>query len=214
MELYPIHARVKKAIRVANDLYKQGFTHDQLMALSPEEKAKALGKHSEETFKSIAFELRGLETGKVKPEGGATMETPSQPQQAKAKQLAWPPEKPQAVASPSAQSPSSPKAAPLSHAAQRLYDTLGKLESTPDVPVSIARLRNALPDLSKEQLDQAAHELRKRRMVYPSTHDHPAALSDEERAHGLIDSGQLDEQRMTPYNKFWVALSKRSDYQP
>ena len=53
-EYYKVHAQVKKAIRSANDLHKQGVTVEQLKALSPEERTKALGKNSEETFNRIS----------------------------------------------------------------------------------------------------------------------------------------------------------------
>lgn len=65
-EYYKVHAQVKKAMTSSQELFKQGITAKQLSELAPEERAKALGKNSEETFNRILFELRGLETGKVK----------------------------------------------------------------------------------------------------------------------------------------------------
>lgn len=69
-ELFEMHARVKKAAAAAQSLYKQGVTAKDLEAMPPSDRAKALGstgKASDQTFQSILFELRGLETGKIKP---------------------------------------------------------------------------------------------------------------------------------------------------
>lgn len=67
-DYYKVHAQVKKAITVANDLKGKGITAKQLEELPLAQRKEALGKdHSDETFSRILFELRGLETGKVKP---------------------------------------------------------------------------------------------------------------------------------------------------
>lgn len=67
-DYYRVHAQVKKAITVANDMHAQGITAQQLEDLPLAQRKEALGKgHSDETFSRILFELRGLETGKVKP---------------------------------------------------------------------------------------------------------------------------------------------------
>jgi hypothetical protein len=146
-EYYKVHAQVKKAIRSANDLHKQGVTVEQLKSLSPEERTKALGKNSEETFNRILFELRGLETGKVKPEPEMAPQ-PSQPQQAK---------------------PASP---PTSKPAQRVLDTVTRLEKEmPDYPITVKRLREELPNLTDAQLKQAIQELQQARKVRGHTSD-------------------------------------------
>lgn len=64
---FKVHAQVKKAIRASAELYAKGIKTADLDKLTPEQLKSALGKHSEETFDRIKFELRGLETGKVKP---------------------------------------------------------------------------------------------------------------------------------------------------
>jgi hypothetical protein len=66
-DFYKVHAQVKKAINSAGQLYKQGIKAADLMQLSDDELKQALGKHSKETYNRILFELRGLESGKVKP---------------------------------------------------------------------------------------------------------------------------------------------------
>lgn len=67
-DYYRVHGQVKKAISVANDMHAQGITAQQLEELPLAQRKEALGKgHSDETFSRILFELRGLETGKVKP---------------------------------------------------------------------------------------------------------------------------------------------------
>ena len=84
------------------------------------------------------------------------MKQPSQPQQAQAK----------------------PKPAPggVSSHAQTLLDTMGKLETTPDVPVSINRLRQSLPNMSEAEFTQAWQELRAARKVYPTMSDEGGGL--------------------------------------
>lgn len=66
-DFYKVHGQVRKAMKAAADLHSQGITAEQLQALSPAERAKALKGHSGETFERILFELRGLETGKITP---------------------------------------------------------------------------------------------------------------------------------------------------
>jgi hypothetical protein len=66
---------------------------------------------------------------------------------------------------------------------EKIWDILPKLEPQKDVPVSTARVRRAL-GLTKEdktQFDAAALRLRDLRRVYLSQHDHPLALSSEDR---------------------------------
>lgn len=66
-DFYKVHAQVKKAVNSANQLHAQGIKAADLMKLSDDELKQALGKHSRETYNRILFELRGLESGKVKP---------------------------------------------------------------------------------------------------------------------------------------------------
>jgi hypothetical protein len=71
-EIYATHTRVKDAQRVSQQLFKAGQTAKKLDALNPAEKADLMkqlfGKvRSQDTWTALMHELRGLETGKVKP---------------------------------------------------------------------------------------------------------------------------------------------------
>lgn len=65
-DFYKVHGQVRKSMAAARDLFEQGITAKQLEALSAADRAKALKGHSGETFERILFEMRGLETGKIK----------------------------------------------------------------------------------------------------------------------------------------------------
>ena len=65
-DFYEPQARMDKVFRAADELHRKGITAKQLEALTPSERAKALGReHSDTTFQHLLFRLRGLETGKA-----------------------------------------------------------------------------------------------------------------------------------------------------
>ena len=71
--------------------------------------------------------------------------------------------------------------APSVDAARLILDAIQTLEPLTGVPVSVQRLRNRLPDLSKSGFDAAALELRKRQQVFLSLDHDPHNLSQQER---------------------------------
>jgi len=78
---------------------------------------------------------------------------------------------PAAVASP----------APPADLAQLILERVRSLEPITGVPVTTQRLRQALPDLTKQQFDAASLELRKRREVSLSLHHDPHNLPQADR---------------------------------
>jgi len=84
---------------------------------------------------------------------------------------------------------------------EKIWDILPKLEPEKDVPVSTARVRRALgvTEMDKNQFDAAALKLRDLRRVYLSQHDHPLALSSEDRD-WLIDGKD---------GRYYVAITRR-----
>jgi N12 class adenine-specific DNA methylase len=98
---------------------------------------------------------------------------------------------------------------------RRLLAAVEKLEEA-GVQVSSPRLRAELADVPKAAFDKAAVALQQRRVVYGSTHDHPAQLSDADREK-LIDTGRDDVEqqpsgRMT--RRYWVALQRLEAARP
>jgi hypothetical protein len=67
-------------------------------------------------------------------------------------------------------------AAPTADLAQRILERVRSIEPVPGVPVTTQRLRQALPDFSKQDFDAAALELRKRHEVSLSLHHDPHNL--------------------------------------
>jgi hypothetical protein len=83
----------------------------------------------------------------------------------------------------------------------KIWDLLPKLEAEKDVPVSTARVRRALgaAEVSKKEFDAAVLQLRDLRRVYLSQHDHPLALSAEDRD-WLIEGKD---------GRYYVAITRR-----
>lgn len=73
-------------------------------------------------------------------------------------------------------------------AAALILEAVRSLEPVKGVPVSTLRLRNCLPNLSKQEFDAAALELRKKQEVFLSQHSDPYNLSQEEK--DLLIDGQ------------------------
>lgn len=73
-------------------------------------------------------------------------------------------------------------------AAALILDAVRSLEPVKGVPVSTLRLRNHLPDLSKQEFDAGALELRKKQEVFLSQHSDPYNLSQEDK--DLLIDGQ------------------------
>jgi hypothetical protein len=69
-----------------------------------------------------------------------------------------------------------------------ILDAVKLLEPVRGVPVSTLRLRNHLPNLSKQQFDLAALELRKRQQVYLNQHTDPYNQSESDKE--LLIDGQ------------------------
>ncbi|HWF46360.1 MAG TPA: hypothetical protein VG168_05100 [Bryobacteraceae bacterium] len=85
-------------------------------------------------------------------------------------------------------SPQSKAALPEPDAVARILEAILALEPQPGVPVSTLRLRNHLRDLSKQEFDMAALELRKKQEVFLSQHADPNNISQEEK--DLLIDGQ------------------------
>jgi hypothetical protein len=66
-------------------------------------------------------------------------------------------------------------------AAALIVEAVQSLEPVKGVPVSTLRLRNHLPNLSKQDFDLAALELRKKQQVFLSQHVDPYNISQEEK---------------------------------
>lgn len=66
-------------------------------------------------------------------------------------------------------------------AAALILEAVRSLEPVKGVPVSTLRLRNHLPQLSKQEFDAAALELRKKQEVFLSQHSDPYNLSQEDK---------------------------------
>jgi len=77
---------------------------------------------------------------------------------------------------------------PQRDAAALILDAVKSLEPVRGVPVSTLRLRNHLPNLSKQQFDLAALELRKRQEVYLNQHTDPYNQSQSDK--DLLIDGQ------------------------
>jgi hypothetical protein len=74
------------------------------------------------------------------------------------------------------------------HTAARIIEAVRSLEPVKGVPVSTLRLRNHLPQLSKNEFDAAALELRKKERVFLSQHVDPYNISQEDK--DLLIDGQ------------------------
>jgi hypothetical protein len=85
-------------------------------------------------------------------------------------------------------SPQSEPALPHRDAVERILEAILALEPQPGVPVSTLRLRNHLRDLSKQEFDMAALELRKKQEVFLSQHADPYNISQEDK--DLLIDGQ------------------------
>lgn len=84
---------------------------------------------------------------------------------------------------------------------ERMLEMMGRLEPSHSAPVSVRELRTALPDLTKDEFDQAARELRRQQRVFLSRHDFPQSLSGEDRA-ALIDGKD---------GSYYVAITARRE---
>ncbi|HEX4229482.1 MAG TPA: hypothetical protein VHZ07_12495 [Bryobacteraceae bacterium] len=85
-------------------------------------------------------------------------------------------------------SPQRKPALPHADAAARILEAILALEPQPGVPVSTLRLRNHLRDLSKQEFDMTALELRKKQEVFLSQHADPYNISQEDK--DLLIDGQ------------------------
>lgn len=84
--------------------------------------------------------------------------------------------------------PQSKPVPPTADAAALILEAVLSLEPKPGVPVSTLRLRNHLRNLSKQEFDSAALELRKKQEVFLSQHADPYNISQEDK--DLLIDGQ------------------------
>jgi hypothetical protein len=83
--------------------------------------------------------------------------------------------------------------------ADLMLETILKIEPLPTVPVSIAELRKALPNVDAGEFDRVALALRNERRVFLSRHDFPQAERPETRRL-LVREG----------DRYYVAISIRT----
>lgn len=83
-----------------------------------------------------------------------------------------------------------------------ILDAVNRLEPTRGVPVSTLRLRAEFPNLSKEQFDKQALELRKQQKVFLSQHGDPQNLNQADRDMLIHDPAR---------NEYFTAVSERTD---
>jgi hypothetical protein len=84
---------------------------------------------------------------------------------------------------------------------EKIWEVLPTLEPELNVPISTARIRRSLGEIDKKSFDVAALKLREQRRVYLSQHDHPQALSEEDR--DLLIDGKD--------GRYYVAVSRRAE---
>lgn len=70
-----------------------------------------------------------------------------------------------------------------------ITDALLQLEPAHGAPVSVHRLRSALPEADKRAFDEAVLKLADQQVVYLTRHDHGWALPKEEREELIFDGG-------------------------
>ncbi|MCW5979323.1 MAG: hypothetical protein KIT09_14705 [Bryobacteraceae bacterium] len=73
--------------------------------------------------------------------------------------------------------------------AERALQILRQLQGGPAVPVTVYRLRAAMPEASKPELDRAVMALAATQRVYLTRHDHGWALPEDERERLVHDGG-------------------------
>jgi len=87
----------------------------------------------------------------------------------------------------------------------RIMSAMRALEPTPGVPVSMERLRAALPDVGKPDFDSAMLQLRQNQQIYLHPHDSPMRLPPEQRA-TLVPSAGTNPNNL---DEHYVAASER-----
>ncbi len=79
--------------------------------------------------------------------------------------------------------------APRGDLGASITSALRQLEPAHGAPVSVHRLRSALPDADKRAFDEAVLNLADQQVVYLTRHDHGWALPQEEREELIFDGG-------------------------